>query len=189
VSKKQAKIDETQPDRTKKLRPRQAVFVAEYLKTLNAHKAAIAAGYSPKTAFRSGAQNMQKYAIQAAIEEAMANRAKRTGVTADRVVTELARIAFANMQDFATFDDRGVSLVDSSTLPRAKLAAVAEVSQTVTKDGGSTKFKLHDKLAALEKLGKHLGMFKDADKDGDKDGPVTFRVEIIDKAPDADSDE
>ena len=38
---------------------------------------------------------------------------------------------------------------------------VSEVSETVTKDGGSIRFKLHDKTKALDLLGRHFGMFKD----------------------------
>lgn len=53
----------------------------------------------------------------------------------------------------------GVKLIDSSRLDDDAAAMVCEVSETVTKDGGSIRVKLNDKGGALEKLGKHLGMF------------------------------
>ncbi len=62
-----------------KLTPKQAAFVDAYIETGNASEAARLAGYSEKTAFRSGQQNMQKYAIKQAIEARQAEiRSKRT---------------------------------------------------------------------------------------------------------------
>ncbi len=55
----------------------------------------------------------------------------------------------------------GVKLIDSKDLSDDDAAMVAEVSETVTKDGGSLKVKSHDKVRALELLGKHLGIFVD----------------------------
>ena len=62
-----------------KLTPKQAAFVDAYIETGNASEAARLAGYSEKTAFRSGQQNMQKYAITQAIAARQAEiRSKRT---------------------------------------------------------------------------------------------------------------
>lgn len=69
----------------------QARFVDEYLVDLNATQAAIRAGYSPKRADAIGHENLRKPEIAAAIEERMKAREKRTEITQDRVLTELAR--------------------------------------------------------------------------------------------------
>ena len=82
-------------------------------------------------------------------------------IHAESVLKELVSIGFSNMGDFASWSDDGVTLINSEMLTPDKMAAVSEISQTVTKDGGSVKFKLHDKLGALEKLGKYLGLFVD----------------------------
>ena len=82
-----------------KLTEKQQRFVDEYLIDLNATQAAIRAGYSVKTANEQGSQNLAKLSIQQAIAEQMAERSKRTGVNQDRVVLELARIAFVKMTD------------------------------------------------------------------------------------------
>jgi hypothetical protein len=74
------------------LNRRQALFVAEYLKDLNASAAARRAGYSEKTAFRSGIENMQKPAITEAIAAAMNERSKRVQITADKVLTDIELI-------------------------------------------------------------------------------------------------
>ena len=78
---------------------KQQRFVDEYLIDLNATQAAIRAGYSVKTANEQGAQNLAKVSIQQAIAEQMADRSRRTGVNQDRIVLELARIAFAKITD------------------------------------------------------------------------------------------
>ena len=70
----------------KALTARQEKFCEEYLIDLNASASARRAGYSPKTAFRAGQENMQKPAIQAAIQKAIAERSERTAITADYVL-------------------------------------------------------------------------------------------------------
>ena len=84
-----------------KLTPKQKLFVAEYLVDLNATQAAIRAGYSEKRASEIGYQLLRKTTVQAAIQEAMADREERTGVTQDRVVAELELVAFAEAHDYA----------------------------------------------------------------------------------------
>lgn len=138
---------------------KQQRFVEEYLVDLNATQAAIRAGYSVKTANRIASENLVKVGIQEAIQEAMRARSERTKVIADDVVRELARLAFADMGDYVSWGPAGVRLKDSSELPEGASIAVLEVSETTTKDGGTVKFKLHDKKGALDSLAKHLGMF------------------------------
>ena len=76
-----------------KLTAKQQLFVAEYLKDLNATQAAIRAGYSEKTAFSIGAENLSKPLIQEALQKAMKKRSERTEVSVDLVVNELLKIA------------------------------------------------------------------------------------------------
>ena len=78
---------------------KQKKFCEEYLVDLNATQAAIRAGYSPATAGEIGAENLKKPEIQKHIAKSMADRSRRTGVTADRVVMELAKVAFVNAGD------------------------------------------------------------------------------------------
>ncbi len=145
------------------LNPKQRLFVGHYLKSRNATQAAIDAGYSAKNAGKIGPALVGDSRIAAAIAQAMDKRAKRLDITADRVLEEIAAVAFAHMGDYATWNGQSVKLLDSKDVdPRA----VAEVKQTVNQFGNNVGIKLHDKLGALEKLGKHLGMWKDAASDG-----------------------
>lgn len=147
------------------LTDKQAAFVREYLVDLNATQAARRAGYSSANADKIGSELLGKTRVAEAIQGAQARRAERTEITADRVIEEIAAIAFAHMGQYATWGDDRVSLRDSAEVDAR---AVSEVKQTVSQFGSSVAIKLHDKLSALEKLGKHLGMWKkDPDAQGD----------------------
>jgi phage terminase small subunit len=88
-------------------------------------------------------------------------------LTADMVVDELRKIAFANMAGYMKSTPDGYPYLDFSGLTGAQTAALSEVTVDSYFDGAGddarevkrVKFKLHDKLGALDKLGRHLGMF------------------------------
>lgn len=138
-----------------KFTPKQRRFIDEYLIDLNATQAAIRAGYSTETAKDIGCENLAKPNISAAIAKAMAERSKRTGVSQDRIVLELAKIAFVNPADVT---DPETALADDA----AAIQSV-KVKTIPTKDGEGTEreIRFHDKLRALELLGKHVGMWND----------------------------
>ncbi len=152
-----------------KLTPKQAAFVAEYLVDLNASAAARRAGYSEKTADRTGYENLRKPEIASAIQQAMTARAERTEITADRVLQELAKLAFSNMHDYICTTPAGDAFVDLSNLTRDQAAALTEVTVEDYLDGRGddardvrrVKIKLADKKGSLELLGKHLKLFAD----------------------------
>lgn len=166
------------------LNHKQSVFVAEYLIDMNATQAAIRAGYSEKTAGSQAFDLLRKPEIQEAISLAMEERAKRTDITQDRVLLELAKIGFSDIRKAVAWGpevqivdpdtgetaiSNGVALIASGSIDDDTAAAVSEISQTAQ----GIKIKLHDKRAALVDIGKHLGMFRDklelTGKDG---GPV-----------------
>lgn len=140
---------------------KQKHFCEEYLIDLNATQAAIRAGYSARSAHSIATENMQKPAVRARIDEALATRSKRTGVNADRVVRELARVAFVNPSD--VIDMESATLKDDATEDDTAAVASVKVKTIPTADGQGMEreIKMADKLKALELLGKHLGMFTD----------------------------
>jgi phage terminase small subunit len=139
--------------------PRQRRFVEEYLVDLNATQAATRAGYSARSAASRGSKLLRNPAVAGAIESAQAKRAQRTRVSADRVVTELAKVAFGDPRRLFSWGPGGVELRESSELTEAEAALVSEVSETRTAAGGTRRVKLHCKMTALTALGKHLGLF------------------------------
>lgn len=137
---------------------KQKRFVEEYLIDLNATQAAIRAGYSPDSAKEIGSENLTKPDIAKAVDQAIAERSRRTGVNADRVVRELAKIAFVNAGEVVDLDT--ALLMDK--ISDDDMAAIQSVKvKTFGEDGVEREVKLADKLKALELLGKHLGLFKD----------------------------
>ena len=156
-----------------KLTAKQERFIEEYLIDLNATQAAIRAGYSPHSAKDIGNENLTKPHLRARIDEALAERSKRTGINADRVLRELARIAFVNAKDVINFDSATIA-EDASEDDTAAIASV-KVKTIPTEDGEGVEreIRLCDKLKALELCGKHLGMFKD---DPESNVPVTVVI-------------
>lgn len=146
---------------SKRLTNKQKRFCEEYLIDLNGTQAAIRAGYSPDTAAVIASENLTKPNIRARIDKAIAERSKRTGVNADRVIQELAKIAFVNASDFIDLKE-GVLREGAVSEDTAVISGV-KVKRSIT-DNGETierEIKLADKIKALELLGKHLGMFTD----------------------------
>lgn len=94
-----AKKDSAVPAPQLGLNPKQQRFVDEYLVDLNATQAAIRAGYSVDTAGSIGHENLKKPEIQLAIAEARKQQQERTGITADRVLLEIAHVALADARE------------------------------------------------------------------------------------------
>ena len=133
---------------------KQARFCEEYMVDLNATQAAIRAGYSPASAKTVGPRLLENVGVQKFIAQLQAEQSRRTGVSTDRVVRELAKIAFVNAADL--IDPKTASL--KSDASHDDLAAVQSVKvKTFGEDGLEQEVKLADKLRALDLLGKHLG--------------------------------
>lgn len=149
------------------LTPKQKRFVEEYLVDLNATAAAIRAGYSKKTAEVIGYENLRKPQIEIAINQAMQEREKRTEITQDMVLQETAKLAFFDIRKM--FDKDGKPL-DISKLDNDTAAALVglDVQDVADSDGNYVgfikKYKLADKVKALELLGKHFGAWEPQNK-------------------------
>lgn len=143
------------------LTAKQNRFVEEYLIDLNATQAAIRAGYSAGTAKEIGSENLTKPNIRSRIDEAVAERSRRTGVNQDRIIRELAKMAFVNAADMIDMDNAKLKVCtspdDTAAVQSVKVKkTISENSETVERE-----IRIADKIKALELLGKHLGMFKD----------------------------
>lgn len=142
------------------LTEKQKKFVEEYLIDLNATRAYRVAYPSVKkeeTAAVNGSKLLRNTKVAAYIQERMEKRQKRTEITQDRVLEELAAIAFARATDFAEVKDGFVIIKDTAGLSEQQIKAIAGI-----KEGKfGIELKLNDKEKALELLGRHLGMFKD----------------------------
>lgn len=162
-----------------KLTAKQQRFCDEYLIDLNATQAAIRAGYSPKTANEQGARLLVNVSIQKKIFELQKEREKRTEITQDSVLRELALIAFAKASDYAKVVEKDAMVeVDGNMVPvldedgnQVKYRTVEPIlTDELTEDQKKAiavikkgrdgfEIKPYSKIQALELLGKHLGMF------------------------------
>ena len=141
-------------EQTPRLTDRQRRFVEEYLVDCNAAAAAARAGYSEKSAAVTGPRLRGLPHVRRAVEAAMAERSRRLGITQDRVVLELARLAFADMRDFVAWGEGGVRLRPSEALTEDQAACVSEIVET---PGKGVRVKLYGKTQALSALARHLG--------------------------------
>jgi phage terminase small subunit len=139
-----------------RMTPKQRRFVLEYIVDLNATHAAIRAGYSPKGAGQKGWQLLNwRPAIAEAVRQAQEARAQRTLITADRVLQQLGRIAFADVRKLTRSGDKGPEFKPLGELTEEEAAAIAEFSS----DGKATRIKLHDRLQALDAIARHIGFY------------------------------
>lgn len=144
-----------------KLTERQKLFCDEYLVDLNVTQAAIRAGYSAYYADKRAYTLLENTGIKEYIDKRMTDRQKRTEITQDIVLEELRRIALAKPTDFFNVEDMGqykqVNIIPTKDIPDDKVGAIASIKQ----GANGIEVKLHDRLKALELIGRHLGMFKD----------------------------
>lgn len=144
-----------------KLSNKQKLFCDEYLIDLNVTQAAIRAGYSKKYSSDKAYKLLEKLEIKSYIDKKMKAREKRIEITQDMVINELAKIAFANTTDYVEVEDKGqykmVNTKPTKDLTPDQVAAIASIKQ----GANGIEIKLHDKVRALEDIGRHLGMFKD----------------------------
>ncbi len=144
-----------------KLTAKQEAFCREYLIDLNAAQAAIRAGYSEKTAKEIGSENLTKPNISTRIARLLKKREERTEVTVDRVLAEIAKVAFIQESDFYHEDGTVKLASELSDDQRSGLKSYSVKSVNIG-DGQYEEipiFTAHDKLKALEMTAKHLGMF------------------------------
>lgn len=143
------------------LNQKQQRFCEEYMIDLNATQAAIRAGYSVKTANEQGARLLANVSVSREIERLRAIQSRRTGITADRVLQELAKIAFVDPSRVINSHD-GTVRTDASPEDKAAIQGVkVKSSSSLNGDSFEAEVKLHDKTRALELLGKHMGLFSD----------------------------
>ena len=140
-----------------KLTAKQQRFCDEYLIDLNATQAAIRAGYSPKTACEQASRLLANVKVQEVIAVEMARRSKRTGINQDRVLMEIAKMAFVNIDDVIDLNTAQVK----QTATKEDLACIQSVKIKPTEFGTEREIRICDKKSNLELLGRHLGMFKD----------------------------
>lgn len=151
---------------------KQEEFCQQYIIDFNATRAAKDSGYSEKTAYSIGNENLKKPEIQKRIMELIERRQERTQITQDMVLKELAILAFSDFTDFAEFTEGGeIRIKTFEEMPEGVTRAIKSVQEDrIMKEGkggddilihDKLKYTLHDKVTPLIKLGNHTGLTLD----------------------------
>jgi phage terminase small subunit len=152
---------------TKALPPRRAAFVREYLVDLNASRAARDVGYAAKSASVEGWRLLANSDVQAEIARQRAILAEQSNVTPEKIVAELAVIAFSDLGDYIRIHPDGTASIELGNMPPGATRAIASLNTDTSRTAADKqvtklRFKLHDKHAALVSLAKILGMFQES---------------------------
>jgi hypothetical protein len=145
------------------LTPKQRKFCDEYLIDMNASRAALRAGYSASTALNGQLMAMSK--IKLYLQQRTEEIAQKVQVTHDMVMSELCKIAFGNMGNYFLPDGRMKPMHELNDDEKAALWSIS-----VNDDGSgssamaTTKFRMYNKLSALDKIAKHLNFYKAEEK-------------------------
>ena len=137
------------------LSARQARFADEFLRDLDAGAAARRAGYAPRSAPHLAAKLRRHPGVAARIETGIAQRLDAIRVSADRVIEEYARIAFADIGRVADWDAKKLRLRNKARIVRADSAAIERLGAG---RGVRLRVTLYDKVYALDALARHLGL-------------------------------
>lgn len=151
------------------LTPKQATFLVEYRKDRNATQAAVRAGYSKHSARQTGSRLLALEAVQEALRLKRSDTLAALEVTEDRLLQELASIAFSNLRAYCRWTEGGeLEVLASEDIPPELSAAIESVEeQTFTsenKDGSrkytrvKRKVKLYPKMEALKLLAEYMGL-------------------------------
>jgi phage terminase small subunit len=164
-----------------KAQEKRSLFVREYLVDRNGTRAAIAAGYAPRSASVTSCRLLRNAKVKAEVSELTEERLEHLEITADTVLQELAKIAFANMKDYWSVRDDGSLYVDLSRITAVQAAGLADlrIDEYESRTGciKRTRVKLGPKTRALELLGKHVGLWSDRAEGAQHNATLRERLE------------
>jgi phage terminase small subunit len=148
----------------------------------NATRAAIAVGYAPNSAGVTGSRLLKDANVQTAVSEAEERALGKARLSTERVLQELERAIFADPRKL--YDERGclkpIHLLDDDIA-----AAIASIDVDETRGRGpkrtaagvTTKVRLHDKLVAIDRAMKHLGLFERDNRQ--RDSNIAIQVNLV----------
>lgn len=148
------------------LSEREMRFVMEYLEDQNATRAYEAAGY-PVTSYANSRNAASKLMTKGYILDAISREKekimKELHITKGRVLREIAKLAFTDMTEVVRWTESGTHYTNSDDLPKRVTGAIKEVTETITNNGHTINFKMHDKAKALATLVERFGIGQDND--------------------------
>ena len=116
------------------------------------------AGYSEKTAHVKGSQLYAMPEVRAMCDKLVSERMTRLEITGEKILNELAKIAFADISDIVDLTNNSITIEDFKNLSPEQRACIASAKKDKT---GNIILTFHDKIAALTKLGQNKKLFTD----------------------------
>ena len=150
--------------------PMQLLFIEKYMLHRSARRAAVEAGYSDTE--NAGWRLLQNKKIVDEINRRKEAQRRRNELLEDEVLQEMAKIAFVDITSIVDFNGSRLDVKDLSEIPEHVRPAIKKVVCTPSQHGDKVTIELHDKVGALEKLGKYLSMWSDTVKVEGGDKPV-----------------
>lgn len=149
----------------------------------NGTQAAITAGYSAKTARSQAARLLADVNIRSLIEATERKHAEKAGLSIERTLQEVARLAYADPRKLYRADGTPLPINELDDDSAAVIAGVEVLEEFEGRGeerkliGYTKKLKLWDKNAALEKAMKHLGLYE---KDNSQRGEsLSIKIELV----------
>ena len=188
------------------LTEKQERFWREYRIDRNATQAAIRAGYSKKTAYSQGQRLLKNVEIRKKIADHNREICEQADVTQERIINELAMIAFSKASDYArivekqAIDETGKIITDANGEPVMYRTVEPTITDnlteeqkraiaTIKKGRDGFEIKTYDKTKALELLGKHLGMFEDQNEKKLRQSKTEQEIERLRRQNNGNNDE
>jgi phage terminase small subunit len=147
----------------KKLKKQYEEFCQQYIVDFNGARAAFDVGFGKdkSVAKVTACHLLKRPVIRKRILELLERRAKRTQITQDKVLEELAILGFSDFKDYGQIKNGSLEFNDFDKIEKGKTRAIKSVKETVSEHSRSMSLRLHEKVKPLELIGKHLGMFVD----------------------------
>lgn len=142
-------------------------FADRYFETLNAKQSAIYAGYAESGAAVEGHRLLAREDVQQYLDQLRTEFYDKTSISREKVLREVARIAFADIRNYYEGDTKLKAIEDLDDDAAAALASVKTYEEYSQGEaiGINKEIKLYNKLDGLEKLARHLGLYE---KDNDQ---------------------
>ena len=173
----------------------QKIFISEYLKDRNAtraYKVAYPRTKKESTASVCAAKLLRNAKVKAKIDEEIEAIKNRNLITTDRVINELALIAFQNTSDFMEIDkkefvDKVGNTIEADFINYDKMKNLKKehksIISSINQTASGVSISFYDKLKALELLGKYLGIFTEK-VELETEEPVIINVNVVDDEED-----
>lgn len=159
---------------------RKVTFANAYIiNGCNIAEAAITAGLSPKTAYSAGQRMLKDVVVQKLISEATEKAAKKSGLSVERTLLEVSRLAYSDPRKLYKADGSLIPVheLDDDTAATVASVEVDEIKADGQVIGYTRKLKHWDKNSALEKAMKYHGLYE---KDNSQQAPAVVLVTGVD---------